>query len=364
MHGLRVTHYKRPHWTTRQRAARCCLLKDLSARGNSAARTNTVTDTPRSAKRFRPTARGGEFAQIGDIMRQMPGMAPPSAHQRRLIQAAAQIAAGGDDREIAYHYSVFCQTVLPYRRVEDRVWKSTNGSVSLSIKAGRAFNPETQKWADLPLPFGPKARLILIYLDTQATLHNNPVVELGSMTSFIAKLQGRNPNGAELRKFNEQLAAIAGAQFHLAASKGDDTLGRGGKIVSGFGSWYPKDERQRVLFPSSVRLSDSYFSSLRIHGVPLDHRAIAAMQRNALMLDIYKWLAQRLCRVPPKHPAFLVWPKVKSLFGGSYKRIRDFRDAFRKALKVVLTQYSGAQVDADEGGVRLYRSRPPILPKG
>jgi hypothetical protein len=145
---------------------------------------------------------GKDFQRIGDIIRQTPGMVTPSASNLRLVEAATQIAAGGDDREIAYHHTVFCQTALPYGHVEDRIWERSNGFVSLSIEAGRALHPETQKWVSLPLPFGPKARLIQIHLDTQAKLQEKPMVELeGSMTSFIAKLQGRNPNGPELRKF-------------------------------------------------------------------------------------------------------------------------------------------------------------------
>ena len=62
------------------------------------------------------------------------GLAPPSAHKLRLIDAAATIAAGEDDREIAYHHTVFCQTALPYRHVEDRIWERTNGFLSLSSK--------------------------------------------------------------------------------------------------------------------------------------------------------------------------------------------------------------------------------------
>ena len=307
---------------------------------------------------------GKDLQRIGDIICQTPGMAAPSASDLRLVEATAQIAAGGDDREIAYHHTVFCQTALPYRHVEDRIWERSNGFVSLSVEAGRVLHPETQKWVNLPLPFGPKARLIQIHLDTQAKLHDRPMVELeGSMTSFIAKLQGRNPNGPELRKFKEQAAAIAGALFRFAAVRAHHTFQIDAKIVSGFELWYPKDERQRVLFPSFVRLSDEYFSTLRNHAIPLDHRAIAAMQHNALMLDIYKWLAQRLCRVPAKHPAFIVWPLVQAQFGSNYNRIRAFRGAFLKALKVVLTQYPGAKVDADEHGIKLYRSRPPVLPK-
>jgi Plasmid encoded RepA protein len=300
---------------------------------------------------------------IGAIMRNA-GMSPPSAHKLRLIDAAAIIAAGEDEREIAYHHTVFCQTALPYRRVEERIWERTNGFLSLSIEAGRALHPETQKWVNLPLPFGPKARLIQIHLDTQATLHDKPTVELeGSMTSFIKQLQGRAPNGPELRKFKDQAASIAGALFRFAAAKEGRTFQIDAKIVSGFELWYPRDERQHVLFPSFVRLSDEYFSTLREHAVPLDHRAVAAMQHNALMLDIYKWLAQRLCRVPANRPTFIVWPLVQAQFGQGYTRIRAFRSVFVKALKTVVTQYPGAKVEADGRGLKLYRSRPPILPK-
>jgi len=305
----------------------------------------------------------GEMEPVGAIMRRV-GLAPPSAHKLRLIEAAASISGGEDDKEIAYHHTVFCQTALPYRQVTDRTWERTNGFLSLSIQAGRALHPETQKWVDLPIPFGPKARLIQIHLDTQAKLYNKPMVELeGSMTAFIARLQGRSPNGAELTKFKNQAAAIAGALFRFATVQDGRSFQIDTKMVSGFDLWYPKDENQRVLFPSFVRLSDEYFSTLQKHAVPLDHRAIAAMQHNALMLDIYKWLAQRLCRVPDKRPAFIVWPLVQAQFGSNYHRIRDFRDTFLKALKVVKTQYPKAKVEADGKGVRLYRSHPPITEK-
>ena len=113
--------------------------------------------------------RGEELEPIGAIMRRA-GMAPPSPHKLRLIDAAVQIAAGEDDRQIAYHHTVFCQTALPYRHREERIWERSNGFLSLSVEAGRALHPETREWVNLPLPFGPKARLIMIHLDTEAKL--------------------------------------------------------------------------------------------------------------------------------------------------------------------------------------------------
>jgi Plasmid encoded RepA protein len=52
-------------------------------------------------------------------------------------------------------------------------------------------------------------------------------------------------------------------------------------------------------------LSAEYFESLQEHGVPLDERALAALAHSPLALDVYAWLAQRLCRVHPNKPVFI-----------------------------------------------------------
>ena len=64
------------------------------------------------------------------------------------------------------------------------------------------------------------------------------------------------------------------------------------KIVGGMELWFEKDERQRVLWPATVRLSLDYYESLSRHAVPLDERAIAALAHSAMALDVYCWLAQ------------------------------------------------------------------------
>ena len=301
---------------------------------------------------------------IGTIMRKA-GMSPPSRTQLRLIEASATIRQGQDDHEIAFQHTYFCQTALPYRKSADRTWFRQNGRVFLRIEAGSIINPEQEKFLELPLPFGPAARLIMIHLDTQAINSQSPEIELeDSMTAFIKRLQnGRSPNGAELKLFKQQAAAISTAVFRFGETTGQAAIQTQGAIVTGLELWYPKDHRQRVLWPSYVVLNTEYFNSLKNHAVPLDHRAVAALAHNALALDIYKWLAQRLCRVHEKAPAFLTWPAVQIQFGQGYGRIRAFRAIFLKTLRTVLTQYPGAKITADGKGVTLYRSRPPIAPK-
>ena len=131
-------------------------------------------------------------------------------------------------------------------------------------------------------------------------------------------------------------------------------------IVSGFDLWFPKDERQRVLWPSTVRLSLDYFESLQRHAVPLDERAVAALSHSAMALDIYRWLAQRLHRVRPGKPAFIPWTALKDQFGWHYGRMDNFKRVFRQTLDMVLSQYRGARLELDDRGMTLRNSPPPV----
>ncbi len=298
---------------------------------------------------------------------------PPSRTLLRQIEAAAAIReAPAFDDDLAFQHTYFCQTALPYRRSAERTWFRKNGRVFLRVEAGGSVNPETGNWVDFPLPFGPAARLILIHLDTEAIRTQRPDIELeDSMTAFVKRLQGgRNPNGPELRMFKEQAASLATAIFRMGETSTPTpdvsrTVQGQGPIVDGLELWYPKDASQRVLWPSYVHLSPNYFASLVEHAVPLDYRAVAALAHNALALDVYKWLAQRLCRIDPKRPQFIAWTRMQEQFGLGYSKIRFFRRDFIKTVQKVLTQYDAARqsVKWDRRGVTLHLARPPIQRK-
>ena len=112
-------------------------------------------------------------------------------------------------------------------------------------------------------------------------------------------MQDRPPTGPELAVFKDQLSRLAAATIRLAVDYDEgkavqvDT-----KIVGGMELWFEKNERQRVLWPATVRLSLDYYESLSRHAVPLDERAIAALAHSAMALDVYCWLAQRLTGYP------------------------------------------------------------------
>jgi hypothetical protein len=153
-------------------------------------------------------------------------------------------------------------------------------------------------------------------------------------------------------------------------------------IVKKFDLWMPKDDRQRVLWPSTITLSLDYFNDLIEHAVPVNETHIAALSHSALALDIYNWLAQRLHRIPVQTPQAVSWLSLREQFGQGYdpERTDNFRRAFRTALGEVLAVYSAAHVEDDQAkrtrrhyhngqalwrtdpvlGLKLYHSSPPV----
>jgi len=275
----------------------------------------------------------------------------------------SRAAASDAPDEITFLHSTLCQTCLPYRNPGDSVreWEREQGSIALKIHAGEIRNPVTQEWVKLGLPFGPKPRLVLMHLNNQAIKTQSPVIEVeDSLTAFAKNILGYAPNGNQIKWMKDQLSRLSAALIRLAVTNGEQAFQVDTKIVTAFDLWFPKDDRQRVLWSSTVRLSEDYFQSLAQHAIPLDERAVAALAHSPLALDIYSWLAQRLHRIPAGRPQFVPWKSIKDQFGWSYKRMNNFRKDFMEAFKQVHSQYRAAKIGVDDGGLTLHNSPPPI----
>jgi hypothetical protein len=297
--------------------------------------------------------------KLRKLQKQHAGKVTPI--KRRLIENSVQIGAKLAD-DILFQHTVFCQTVLPYRDPgpEVRIWEREQGNVSLSIEAGRAKNPQGQ-FVPVGLPFGTAARLILCHLNTEALRTGSPVIEIeGSMTAFIARLQGFSPNGAQIRKFKDQLIRLSTALIRLALDRKSHAVQLDTKIISTFDLWVEQFENGQLLLPKRIQLGADYFVSLQEHAIPLDERAVIALAHSAMGLDVYCWLAQRLHRVDPKCGQFVPWAALHQQFGQGYEQIRQFRAVFLQVLKMVKTQYPTARFGTDKGGMMLGNSPPPV----
>jgi hypothetical protein len=281
--------------------------------------------------------------------------------QTRLVNSSHDIMLN-DSEGITYQHTIFCQTGLPYRNPGDelRRWERKQGQSSLLIHAGEIINPDTQDFVEVGLPFGPKPRLILTHLNSLALKTGSPVIEVeSSLTAFVKRL-GLDGNGRDIRSIKDHLSRLSAATIRLGFVAENRAVQVNTQIVKAFDLWFQKNERQRVLWPSTVQLSDDYFHSLVNHAVPLDERAVGALSHSAMALDVYAWLAQRLHRITKEQPQFITWVALKEQFGYHYERMDNFKRVFTHTLTIVHSQYQNARFQIDGQGMTLRHSPPPI----
>lgn len=284
--------------------------------------------------------------------------------QKRLLNAHVDIIKNRATIQSAiFQHSVLCQTFMPYRNPgkDVRVWSQKQGNVSLAIQGSEIMNPKTQEYEFSGLPFGPKARLILAHINSEAIRTQSPDINVDRTLSSFMKRMDIHVNGYNIKQVKSQLRRIAASTISLAYTDGNQGIQIDLKIVKMFNLWFPKDERQQVLWNSNIKLTDDYFGSLIEHAIPLDERALKALSHSAMGLDIYAWLAQRLHRIDPQKPVFLTWAALKEQFGRGYNDMYKFKQIFRKTLKVVLLEYPGARIKEDKNkGFHLIHSPSPI----
>ena len=114
------------------------------------------------------------------------------------------------------------------------------------------------------------------------------------------------------------------------------------------------------MWPGVMTLSQPFFDSLKDHAVPLRPDALAAIKHSSLALDIYTWLAHRLCRVRKRDGVPVYWTNLKEQFGKEYSDPRNFKKEFRQALRQALVVYPDAKVEEITSGLLLRSSLPPI----
>lgn len=256
-----------------------------------------------------------------------------------------------------YNHSFLCSVSLPHRKPLTRVYEKTSGSVSLQLTAG-SLPTASGGFVDVGLPYGPRARLVMLQLCSMAIVQQSPTIDIeDSFTSFCKNLN-LPTNGQSLKSLKEQMYRLSVVSMRLSKRGTDYVETFQSPIFSHLAAEFPEDPAQRTLFPSYVKFSHEFFMSLKDHAVPLRKDAITALTHTSRGLDIYMWLSARLCRV--HKPTMIKWTTLRWQFGKSTQNMSSFKERFKKALKQVLILYPEAKVDIVYGGIMIHNSPPPV----
>jgi replication initiator protein len=288
-------------------------------------------------------------------------------HLDKLIDASAEIY-GSEPESRAYLHVVLAQCGLPYRQPppELRDYIRQNGKTTLVLTSGHLLHPKTRQPVLQGIPYGAKPRLLLIHLCTEAKLRKSPEIDVGhSMSAFMQDLGLSVTGGAtgSIGRFKDQLNRLAASRMQLLFEDDDKvSMVNAASPISQFDVWFPKKPDQKILWPNTITLSQEFYSSLMDqNALPLDPRAIKGLQRSAMALDVYVWLAHRLCRIPHAQPVTISWFAVRRQFGPEYEDMYKFRQDFKEALAKVMAVYRDAKVSFDSNGIlQLRQSRPSV----
>lgn len=249
------------------------------------------------------------------------------------------------------------QATMPHRNTKENYHVRTNGDYKLVMAAG---SPE------IGLPYGSVPRLMLAWLATEAVRTKERELVLGdSMSSFMRELD-LVPTGGRwgtITQLKNQSRRLFSSMITCSYTNKERDTAEQFLIADSRDLWWHKSQpAQAGLFQSTVTLSERFYNEITGNPVPVDMRALKALKRSPMALDIYCWLTYRMSYL--KKPTAITWHQLQAQFGAGYATdengLKNFQRAFTKHLKSVTVVYPEANISTERGRLILKPSKTHI----
>ncbi len=252
---------------------------------------------------------------------------------------------------------------LPYKALPDgeNEFERKQGCMAVTVTAGKLRAPDGQR-IQQPVPFGPKARLIMAHLSTEALRNNSPVVETSETLSGFMRDMGFEPRGGRngnIEPFKEQLRALAACRMEISTWDGRRSGQIDVKPLQKVELWFPDHADQKSLWPTTIAFSEDFYRELKAHALPIDVRVLRALSNSARRLDLMLWVTYRITRLQTR--LVLDWKPLKSQFGEDYTRDRAFREAFREDVAALKEIFPKLPLKLTERGLEMDAAEPSAL---
>ena len=279
-----------------------------------------------------------------------------SKAERHAVDAAAMILSEEESR-LGITHAGFAMTSLPHKQIQKSLWKRDGHRTTLLVESGR-----DRQGNAIGVPYGSIARLILLYLQTEATRTNCPEVELGrSMKSWMSRMS-LSTGGKTYQLVTEQARRLSACRLTFFTDRENGAEGRhnGAFVQDAISLAGVSDDNQPTLWQDRVRLDAGFWQSLQDHPVPVREEAIQAIGSRSMAIDVYIWLAYRLHSLT--RPTPITWTAIHAQFGAGFRLVRQIKPTFTEALNLALAVYPEAGVCVEKEGIVLHPS-PPAVPK-
>lgn len=270
-----------------------------------------------------------------------------AGQDRRVFDIAARFMA--DERvDPIYSHPGLCLTVLPHREIHaGQSWRRHTGYAELMILPLEGHDRRMRG-----VPFGVKARLILLYLMTEAVKTRSRQIELGrSMRAWMTSM-GVPSCGKNIKTIADQCDRIEHCVLSFKLNDSTEASLRDGIIRGSFRNIGVENE------PRVVELSQGFYDTIIRRPVPVVEAAVRALADTCMPLDLYLWLAYRLHVL--EQPLAVSWTSLHAQFGAGTQQLKHFKPRLQRDLELAKAVYPEARADISERGITLFPSPPPI----
>lgn len=273
--------------------------------------------------------------------------------------------------DVAYIARQFVQATLPHSDPQANTWSRRNGNYTLSLQTGFDSNGEP-----IGLPFGVIPRLLVFWLVTEAAKTKSPILELGHNLAEFMRQIGLDPTHGG-KKGDPQRLEIQMRRFFSTRIAFFEQLGEGTRrgesaefmqVARSYTLWWDtKTPQQGALWGSSVKLDREFFEAITAAPVPVDIRALRALKRSPLALDLYALCCYEAHRVQRTGRARVIpWRALMKQLGADYageSAAQNFGVKCRAALRKVSAVMTLRLGDTKGGLSILPGSLPAIVPQ-
>ena len=299
---------------------------------------------------------------------------------QQLELVLAQPADPAVSYDIAFMHRSLTIAGLPVRRPPEHDGQTASfhrkgAGFSLRLITPNLDIPDANISIPIGVPYGAKARLLVLWLASQArqsSQNNSRFVEIGPIKQWLNEI-GIGTAGDAINQAKEQLIKLSHTMFNVTVrtsdDEGEDILAfrndlfvEQGAIATEDMLHYRDRRLDKVRWPKGIVVPENTWKRFERDVVPIPMERLRPIAHSATAIDIFLYLSYRLPMIAEGKPELMTWRQLAAQFGPArHLAPSRFKDHYTGAIQAALKAYPEARIDEHTDGLVLHHSDPASL---